>query len=59
MLAQVPCIGFLIDFPSKSALTSRDSLQSPNVTRATLYLSGWQYYLQKSYHQIQTIIADG
>jgi len=39
MLAQAPRIGFLMDFPSKSALEDGDELRQVNVTQATSYLS--------------------
>jgi len=44
MLAQAPRIGFLVDFPSRSALEDRGELRWANITQATLYLGGQQHY---------------
>jgi len=59
ILAQVPCIGFSMDFPSRSALEDGSKLRQVNAILAMSYCSHRQSYLKKSYDQIQTIIADG
>jgi len=58
-LAQVPCIGFSIDFPSRSALEDGSGLRQVNAILAMSYYSHWRSYLKKSYDQIRAIIADG
>jgi len=58
-LAQVPCIGFSTDFPSRSALEDGSELRRVNAILVTSYCSRRQFYLKKSYNQIQAIIADG
>jgi len=57
-LAQVPCIGFSMDFSSKSALENGSELRRVNAIWVTSYCSCRQSYLKKSYNQIQAIIAD-
>ena len=52
MPAQVPCIRFLMDFPSRSALEDGSDLRWVNATQVTSYLSSQQRYSQKSYDQI-------
>jgi len=58
-LAQVPCIGFSMDFPSRSALEDGSKLRRVNVIQAMSYCSCRWSYLKKSYNQIQAIIVDG
>jgi len=58
-LAQVPCIGFSTDFPSRSALEDGSELRRVNAILATSYYSRRWSYLEKSYDQIWAIIADG
>jgi len=58
-LAQVLCIRFSTDFPSRSALEDGSELRRVNTILATSYCSRWQSYLKKSYDQIWAIIADG
>jgi len=58
MLAQVLCIGFSTDFPSRSALEDESKLKQVNATQAMSYLSGRQHYSWKGYNQIRAVIAD-
>jgi len=58
-LAQVPCIRFSMDFPSRSALEDGSELRRVNAILAMSYGSRRQFYLKKSYDQILAIIADG
>jgi len=58
-LAQVPCIGFSMDFPSRSALEDGSELRRVNTILVTSYGSRRWSYLKKSYNQIWAIITDG